>query len=163
MNYLVDSNVYIEAKNRYYRMTFCPGFWDWMDEKLAVGDVGSIHMVYRELADKGDSLADWVKARSDLFAESDSEDTQKVFTDIAEFVTAHPVLAEPHVGEFLSKADSWIIAHACTTGAAVVTHEALAPEDSKRVKIPNVCKQFDVKYCDTFDLLDNLGMQLVQK
>mgnify|MGYP006298525777 CR=1 FL=1 len=30
MAYLLDANVFIEAKNRYYGMDFCPAFWDWL-------------------------------------------------------------------------------------------------------------------------------------
>ena len=26
--YLLDANVFIEAKNRYYGFDFCPAFWD---------------------------------------------------------------------------------------------------------------------------------------
>ncbi|WP_081763821.1 MULTISPECIES: DUF4411 family protein [Nitrincola] len=28
MKYLLDSNTYIQAKNQYYGMDFCPGYWD---------------------------------------------------------------------------------------------------------------------------------------
>ena len=27
--YLLDSNVFIQAKNLYYGFDFCPAFWDW--------------------------------------------------------------------------------------------------------------------------------------
>lgn len=28
--YLLDANTFIEAKNRYYSMNICPGFWQWI-------------------------------------------------------------------------------------------------------------------------------------
>ncbi|MBF0147506.1 MAG: DUF4411 family protein [Magnetococcales bacterium] len=31
-DYLLDSNVFIEAKNRYYAFDICPGFWEWMND-----------------------------------------------------------------------------------------------------------------------------------
>ncbi len=31
MRYLLDANVFIEAKNLYYAFDICPGFWTWMD------------------------------------------------------------------------------------------------------------------------------------
>ena len=31
MAYLLDSNVFIEAVQRYYRPSICPGFWHWLD------------------------------------------------------------------------------------------------------------------------------------
>ncbi len=32
MAYLLDSNVFIEAKRRYYGFDFCPAFGDWLIE-----------------------------------------------------------------------------------------------------------------------------------
>ena len=37
MNYLLDSNTLIEAKNRYYQMRVCPGYWAWIARNQAVG------------------------------------------------------------------------------------------------------------------------------
>lgn len=33
--FLVDSNVLIEAKNRYYAFDIAPGFWAWLDHAHA--------------------------------------------------------------------------------------------------------------------------------
>ncbi len=38
MAYLLDANVFIDAKNRYYGFDFCPGFWDWVDLAHAMGE-----------------------------------------------------------------------------------------------------------------------------
>ena len=37
MKYLVDANVLIEAKNRYYAFDIAPGFWKWLDQAHAQG------------------------------------------------------------------------------------------------------------------------------
>ena len=29
--YLLDTNVFIEAKNRYYSFDLAPGFWEWLE------------------------------------------------------------------------------------------------------------------------------------
>ena len=42
MAYLLDTNVFIEAKNRYYSFEVCPGFWDWIVAENAAGHVFSI-------------------------------------------------------------------------------------------------------------------------
>lgn len=98
MIYLLDANVYIEAKNRYYRMTVCPGFWDWMDLQFESGQVSSIRMVFDELSKNDDALSEWVKNRQHHFAEADDEKTQEVFTPskIVPFVMEHPEYSEPH-------------------------------------------------------------------
>ena len=33
MAYLLDANVFIEAKRRHYGFDFCPAFWDWLDQQ----------------------------------------------------------------------------------------------------------------------------------
>lgn len=30
MSYLLDANVFIQAKNLHYSFDFCPAFWDWL-------------------------------------------------------------------------------------------------------------------------------------
>lgn len=61
MKYLLDSNTLIEAKNRYYNMTVCPAYWQWIIEKNQSHDVASISLVADELARGDDELADWAK------------------------------------------------------------------------------------------------------
>jgi hypothetical protein len=41
MTYLLDANVFIEAKNRYYGLDFAPGFWDWLTRRCSAGLVQS--------------------------------------------------------------------------------------------------------------------------
>jgi hypothetical protein len=67
MTYLLDANIFIQAKNLHYGFDFCPAFWDWLIEKNAAGVVASIEKVGDELQAGADSLADWVKERGDGF------------------------------------------------------------------------------------------------
>lgn len=64
MKFLLDTNVFIEAKNRYYAFDICPGFWDWMDA-VCDGDIASIVSVRDEMTGGNDELADWAKDRKD--------------------------------------------------------------------------------------------------
>lgn len=50
MAYLLDANVFIQAKNLYYGMDFCPAFWDWLVKQNEVEQVFSIEKV----ADRAD-------------------------------------------------------------------------------------------------------------
>ena len=59
--YLLDSNIFIEAQNRYYANDICPGFWDWLDDANRRGLVASIGEVYEELSDRTDPLAQWIR------------------------------------------------------------------------------------------------------
>jgi hypothetical protein len=42
MAYLLDANVFIQAKNLHYGLDFCPAFWKWLTEKNASEKVFSI-------------------------------------------------------------------------------------------------------------------------
>jgi len=73
MAYLLDSNVFIRAKNEYYGFDICPGFWDWLDVAAERGDVLSVEAVYDELAPQLDDLAEWVRARANMFLDVTAE------------------------------------------------------------------------------------------
>jgi hypothetical protein len=49
MAYLLDANVFIEAKNRYYGLDFCPAFWEWLIVSNTSGLVFSIEKVADEI------------------------------------------------------------------------------------------------------------------
>lgn len=157
----MDSNTYIQAKNLYYDMNFCPAFWDWLEKQFQAGQVMSIDNVYLELTDSNDELSKWAKANKPHFLPVADNSTQDMFTEIANYVVSLTDKSQTDIANFLSKADPWIIAKASTTGATIVTHEALVPSNSKKVKIPNICKQFGVSYINTFELLRKLNAKFV--
>lgn len=152
MIYLLDANTYIEAKNRYYDMEFCPAYWDWLDQQFVMGVASSIDMIGRELKDGNDDLAEWVKARGVQFIPNDDDATQEVFTEIVHFVMSKD-FNPAYRDQFLAKADPWLIAKAKTIGATVVTHESALSDATKKVKVPNICRQFEVRCIDTFSFL----------
>ncbi|MEI6386650.1 MAG: DUF4411 family protein [Spirochaetota bacterium] len=57
MSYLLDSNIFIQAKNLHYGFDFCPAFWDWLAASNAVGKVFSVEKVGDELIAGSDELA----------------------------------------------------------------------------------------------------------
>ena len=56
MAYLLDADVFIQAKNLHYGFDFCPAFWDWIANS-GTGLVLSIEKVGDELLAGGDELA----------------------------------------------------------------------------------------------------------
>lgn len=45
MTYLLDANVFIQAKNLHYGLDFCPAFWDWLVVNNHANQVFSIDKV----------------------------------------------------------------------------------------------------------------------
>tara|TARA_R110000744_G_scaffold63813_1_gene131253 strand:- start:43 stop:546 length:504 start_codon:yes stop_codon:yes gene_type:complete len=157
LRYLLDSNTYIQAKNQYYDMDVCVGYWEWLEIMFQAGEVCSIEFIGKELRDGNDELADWAKKQhhAGYFAKHDDEATQAVFVDIVNFVMEKDYNPADR-DKFLSKGDPWLIAKAKTTGATIVTHEATLVPATRKVKIPNLCVEFDVPCINTFDMLRQL-------
>ncbi|KMV34644.1 DUF4411 family protein [Franconibacter pulveris] len=160
MKYLLDANTYIQAKNQYYGMDICPAYWHWLDVQFDKGILGSVDMIGRELKEGNDELAEWAKARPGHFIKNDDAETQAIYTQLVQSVMAGDYNAGNR-DNFLAKADPWIIAKAKSSGATVVTHESLVIEGTKKVKVPNICRQFDVPCMNTFQFLRELKARFV--
>ncbi len=156
MMYLLDANTLIEAKNRYYSMTICPGYWAWILQSHAHGLVASIDNVAEELRRGNDDLAAWAKLNKDLFWSVSDPETQSAFVTVAAHVASQAGLMKAGaVDEFLSGADPWLIAKAMVTPDCVlVTHEQLNLQRKNKFIIPNVCQHFGVPWVDTFAVLE---------
>jgi len=104
--YLLDANVFIEAKNQYYRPNSFPRFWQWLDLAQTKGQLASIQMIQEELLKGGDELSDWAREREDAgwFLQIDDNKTQLAYTTIADWVMGQPFRDEAKA-YFLNGAD----------------------------------------------------------
>jgi hypothetical protein len=55
---LLDTNVFIQAKNLHYGFDFCPASWDWLVQRNAPGQIFRIERI-GEIEAGGDELSDW--------------------------------------------------------------------------------------------------------
>lgn len=151
MAYLLDANVFIQAKNLHYGFDFCPGFWAWLEQANATGQVFSIEKVGDELSAGADELADWRDARGSGFFLPPDDRVLPALPQVSQWATTQrftPVA----VNTFLQVADYWLVAHALAHGHSVVTHEK--PSDGLRqIKIPNACIALGVPCITPFEML----------
>lgn len=54
-------------------------------------------------------------------------------------------------------ADTWVLAYAKANNCLIVTHELPYANIKKNIPIPNVCNAYQIPYCDTFQMLRQLG------
>ena len=149
--YLLDANVFIQAKNLHYGMDFCPAFWDWLIIRNRAGNVASIEKVGDELKGGEDELSRWAKIAGSSFFLPPKRDILPALERTSVLVQREKYEASA-VATFLQVADYWLIAHALTCNGIVVTHEI--PSDSKRkIKIPNVCIGLGVKFVNPYEML----------
>jgi len=50
MAYLIDTDIFIAAKNLHYGMDFCPAFWEWLTDANRAGKILSTEAVYDDLS-----------------------------------------------------------------------------------------------------------------
>lgn len=151
MAYLLDTNIFIQAKNLHYGFDFCPAFWDWIIAENVAGNVFSSEKVGDELESGSDALADWAKARGrEFFLPIDAAALPSLAKVSA---WAGGQRYDPAaVSTFLQVADYYLIAHALTHSLVVVTHEN-SGNSLKKIKIPNVCIGLGIKCMTPYEML----------
>jgi hypothetical protein len=151
MAYLLDADVFIQAKNLHYGLDFCPAFWNWLVASNAAGRVFSIEKVGDEIAAGGDELTDWAADRGVTFFLKPDVAMLPALGAVSNWVTAQNY--EPTaVNTFLQVADYYLVAHALAHGYTVVTHEKAQPT-ARKIKIPNVCIGLNIKCVTPFEML----------
>ena len=151
MAYLLDANVFIQAKNLYYGLDFCPAFWDWLIARNASGHVFSIERVGDELEAGGDELAAWAGSRGSGFFLKPDATMLPTLGSVSAWATGQRY--EPAAAStFLQVADYYLVAHALTHGHTVVTHE-IASTSTKKIKIPDACIGLGIKCMTPFEML----------
>ena len=151
MAYLLDANVFIQAKRLHYGLDFCPAFWDWLIQENAAGRVFSIEKVADELAAGADELSIWADARRSAFFLPPDTALLGALSAVSEWVNRQQYRPAA-VSAFLQDADYYLIAHALANGHVVVTHE-VASDGVRAVKIPNVCIGVMVKCMTPYEML----------
>ena len=124
MAYLLDANVFIQAKNLHYGLDFCPAFWDWLVGANARGGSSASRKL-------GTSLNSWAAATNWQAGPMPKE--RRVLPaarrcgpsslgQVSAWATGQTY--EPAaISTFLQVADYWLVAHAKAHDCIVVTHE----------------------------------------
>lgn len=151
MKYLLDANVFIQAKNLHYGLDFCPAFWNWLIVNNQEDRVFSIEKVGDEIDAGADDLAAWASERGPKFFLKPDAPILAKLGEVSNRVTSQNY--EPAaVNTFLQLADYYIVAHALAHGYTVVTHEVMA-NTTKKIKIPNVCIDLGIKCMSPYEML----------
>ena len=160
MPYLLDANTLIQAKNEYYGFDLCPGFWAWLEQQYAAGEVFSIDRIQQDLERGNDELATWATAHGNGFFQPVDAPTMQAMTTVSTWVQ-NANFTDNAKREFFSCADPFLIAHALAHGHTVATHEVHVEGERRKVKIPTVCRGLNVPCVRTFDMLRQQGAAFV--
>ena len=151
MRFLLDANVFIQAKNLHYGLNFCPAFWDWLVEANDAEKVFSIEKVGDEIDAGSDELSAWAGERSDGFFLPPDAQVAGRFGEVSGWASSQDY--EPTaITTFLQVADYYLVTHALAHDFVVVTHEVASPT-RKRIKIPNACIGLEIKFMSPYEML----------
>ena len=161
--WLLDADVFIAAKNRYYTFDICPGFWKSVVHHYRAGTLHSIDKVRNELlsGSKTEDLVQWVKndLPRDFFLDTNADDVTSAYAEIMLWVQRNPQYYDRAKAKFATEADGWLVAYAVARNALVVTNEQPRPGSRNRILLPDVCNQFDIRSEDTFWMLKRLNIR----
>jgi hypothetical protein len=151
MAYLLDADVFIQAKNRHYGLDFCPAFWDWLIQENAAGRLFSVEKVGGEVKAIEDELSEWAEARGTGFFLPPDASVIPALGTVSTWANGQSY--EPAaVATFLEAGDYYLIAQAVAGAHTVVTHE-VPSATLKKIKIPTVCIGLSVRCVSPFEML----------
>lgn len=155
--YLVDADVLITAKNRYYGFDIVPAFWDWLAEQHTAGRLFMPQRVADELLDGDDELSDWVKSQpASLRLQVEMADQQHL-QQVATWANGTTTYAPAAKAGFLAGGDFFLVALGRSRGFTVVTNEVSAPQAKQRIKIPDACQAVGVTCMSPFAMMRTEG------
>lgn len=160
--YCIDANVLIQAWQKYYSPDLCPDYWNILNDlgkqkRIFIPEEVKNEIIVADSSDKTeDDLSKWLK-RSTIPIHKPTENVIACWQRILQADPSHRLLVDNIKGRSL--ADPWLIAHALDKNATVVTKENMdSAMNSKRVRIPNVCKNMGVRCIDDFEFIKEIGV-----
>jgi predicted nucleic acid-binding protein len=159
--YCLDTNVLIEAWQKYYSPIFCPSYWDVLNKLGAEEIIFIPEIVFEEITRTDDELSSWLK-ESQIPIHAITENVNESLKSIYAKDPLHKYLVDNIKSRSL--ADPWVIAHALSSKATVVTKENKETAiNTKRIKIPNVCDNMGVRWINDFDFIRELNLSFTCK
>jgi hypothetical protein len=160
--FVVDSNFFIQAHRMYYPLDIAFSFWNKVKELADKGQIISIDKVKSELYDKNDALENWcIKNLPADFFKSTDDIIQTYSQIIAWCISRNNHYNQNAINEFLDadEADAFLVAYslADVSNRIIVTYETSDPNRKNKVKIPEPCNVFNVRFLNTMQMLRELG------
>ena len=150
--YVIDTSSLTEMR-RVYPTDIFPSAWKKLTDMAEAGILISAEDVYEELSAFDDEVLKWAKSQSQIFYPLDHD----VQEQAAKILASHPSLIDLKKNK--SSADPFIIATAIHNGCTLVTEEKLSNSPVK-VKIPDVCKDYDIDCINLVEMFRRESLRL---
>ena len=154
MLYLLDANVLIDANRDYYPISRVPEFWEWLAYAGENNRVKIPVEIYEEIKYGKDDLATWIKNDEIKASLLFSEEVDVSLVSTVTNVGYASDLTDDEI-EKLGR-DPFLVAYALVEVGerCVVTTEVSKPTRRRANRhMPDVCDQFSVPRCNTFEFV----------
>jgi len=134
-------------------------------QKAKNNEVASIDKVFDEIKNGSDKLKNWAETHfSDYFFNTKSSEILKNYAKLMKWAEDKKEKYNQNAIDMFTKtnnADAWLIACAMTDKEKfiIVTFEKKDDKIKKRIKIPNVCEEFGIKYYDLYQMLRKMNFK----
>ncbi|MDN5210776.1 DUF4411 family protein [Fulvivirgaceae bacterium BMA12] len=159
--YLVDTNFFIQAHRATYPLDVAKSFWEKLSKLALEGKIISIDRVKHEIYENEDDLKDWC---IDNLPNNFFKSTRSIASEYGKAVewamSRNDHYTQAALAEFMDdrNADAWLVSYALAhTGLIIVTQEKSEPAIKRKIKIPEACAPFDIKYLNTVGMFRELG------
>jgi len=157
--YCLDTNVLIQAWQKYYSPCICPSYWDLLNQLGLENKIFIPKEVFVEITRTEDELSAWLKT-SKIPVYNLNESVTKCLSSIFTANPSHKFLVDNIKQRSL--ADPWVIAYAMSENACVVTkEEKVTASNSDKIKIPNVCENMNVRCINDFKFIKEVNIRFI--
>ena len=168
--FLIDSNALIHPYREYYPFDLAKSFWDQMEKHIEEGSIIILDMVKQELqkGNENDQLKEWIE-RININNSIDHKENDIIeqYRQVIQYVQECGYYKDTALRSWsdLLAADPWLIAAAKARSYPLVSFETRSQsqdknQKSKRVRIPDGAKFFNVEVVSLFDMMRELKFQL---
>lgn len=163
--YILDTSLFTQAYRSYYAFDIARSFWDYLIRLANQGIITSVDKVYDEIERGKDDLYKWVQQKlpSQIFCNTDnSSEVLKNYQSLISWSSFNTQFTDNAKTEFAQyeEADAWVIAFALANRLTVISQEAFNANIKRKIPIPNVCREFNVRHIDTFTFLRECGFSM---
>lgn len=165
--YLLDSNIYLDFYDRYYRVAFFPSFWESFKEIMNEHVV--IPKIVMEEQFQDEWFRQWVSEHYQRPIISHTEHVES-WIQVLEHVRQSPFYSDGALSSDKgwakeTIADPWLIAVAKDLELTLVTSERPnvnmnESQPSKSAKIPDVCNSLQIPWMDRNEFFERIDLSI---
>lgn len=154
--YLLDANIFISAHRMTYPLDVAVSFWKKLKELADADIIFSLNNVKEEIFNNQDQLKTWCKnnLKDGFFKKSESAISE--YQIVVKWAASMKHYKPSAISDFLSSkgADAFLVAFALSDAdnITIVTYETSRPEGKNRIKIPEPCNHFGIRYLTPIEM-----------